>query len=179
MPILLPSPRRASTTGAKPERVKGDVGVISGDGNAATASFGNSSLLAGADMWLNDRLLVGVEGGVTVSSLAVPDRSSDASVDAVHAGLYGGFDLDPLQFSFGASLSGQGAHVARTPKFSGLGQNPRRRYCNADGAIVRRDRLRLPTGRGHRQAVRQPCPHPFDGRLVQRDRRQRGALWAT
>ena len=103
-------------------RVKGDLGVISGDGNAAAASFGDSSLLAGGDMWINDRLLVGVEGGVTVSSLSIPDRSSDASVDAVHAGLYGGLDLNPLQLSFGASLSGQGAHVARTPKFSGFSQ---------------------------------------------------------
>lgn len=103
-------------------QVRGDAGVIFGDGNAAATSFSGGSMLAGGDAWLGDRLLVGVEGGVTVGDAAAPDRSSTASIDTLHAGIYGGADLDPLQLSFGASLSGTGAHVMRTPNFSGFAQ---------------------------------------------------------
>ncbi|HVY43866.1 MAG TPA: autotransporter domain-containing protein [Hyphomicrobiaceae bacterium] len=112
-------------------RVRGDSGVIFGDGNAAATSFNGGSLLAGADSWLSDRLLVGVEGGVTIGDAASADRSSGASIDTLHAGLYGGADLHPLQLSFGASLSGTGAHVTRTPTFSGFAQT-----LSADSATL-------------------------------------------
>ncbi len=101
-------------------RAIGSLGSVDGNGNATAVSTATAGIIAGADGWVTQDLFLGVELGFTQTAIGAPGRSSTASLQTAHLGVYGGASFDNFRARFGGSVSAQGAHVERTPAVTGV-----------------------------------------------------------
>ncbi|WP_425961101.1 autotransporter outer membrane beta-barrel domain-containing protein [Rhizobium nepotum] len=83
----------------------GSWGSIDGDGNAARMKRSTGGFIAGVDGLVTDDWRLGVLAGYSHSSFKVDGRSSSASVDSYHLGVYGGTQWGQLSFRSGLAYS--------------------------------------------------------------------------
>ncbi|WP_175422146.1 autotransporter domain-containing protein [Agrobacterium tumefaciens] len=83
----------------------GSWGSIDSDGNAAKLKRSTGGFIAGVDGLVTDDWRLGVLAGYSHSSFKVDSRSSSASVDSYHLGVYGGTQWGQLSFRSGLAYS--------------------------------------------------------------------------
>jgi outer membrane autotransporter protein len=101
-------------------RVFGSWGHIDGDGNAARLNRSIGGFFVGADMPVGNGWRVGGLAGYSRGSLDVNARSSSATSDNYHLGVYGGNQWGNTGLRLGASYTWQKNDVRRSERFSGF-----------------------------------------------------------
>jgi outer membrane autotransporter protein len=99
----------------------GGIGVLEGNGNAEDTRFSAGNLFVGADAMFNNQWIFGAVAGLGHTGIAVTERSSSATVDNYHLGVYGGGEVENFTVKFGAGVSGHSIDTRRsvtTPGFA-------------------------------------------------------------
>ncbi|MCC8395409.1 autotransporter-associated beta strand repeat-containing protein [Paraburkholderia sp. MMS20-SJTR3] len=99
--------------------VFGGWGHMNGDGNAATLRQNTGGFLMGADALVAQRWRVGALAGYSGTNMNVDDRSSSASSNNYHVGVYGGSQWGALGVRAGAAYTWHSIDTTRSPAFSG------------------------------------------------------------
>ena len=98
----------------------GSVGVLEANGNAARAGFSAGNLFVGADAMFNQDWMFGAMLGFGQTSVSIADRSSTATSNNYHVGVYGGGELDNVTLKFGAAYSQHETSTTRSVTMPGF-----------------------------------------------------------
>jgi autotransporter-associated beta strand protein len=101
----------------------GGLGVLNADGNAARTSYSAGNLFVGADAMFNQNWLFGAMLGYGQTNVSVADRSSSASSDNFHVGVYGGGEVEDFTFKFGAGYTHHDIDTSRTVTMPGFAES--------------------------------------------------------
>ncbi|WP_256702441.1 autotransporter-associated beta strand repeat-containing protein [Burkholderia sp. SRS-W-2-2016] len=99
--------------------VFGGWGHMNGDGNAATLRQNTGGFLMGADALVAQRWRVGALAGYSGTNMNVDDRSSSASSNNYHVGVYGGSQWGALGVRAGAAYTWHSIDTTRSPVLTG------------------------------------------------------------
>ncbi len=100
----------------------GAIGSWDGNGNAATLDRTIGGLLMGGDHAVTETVRIGVLAGYSRSSADVDARSSSATVDSYHLGIYGGSRLGPVTLRGGGAITWNTIDTDRTVAFTGFSE---------------------------------------------------------
>ncbi|MGB3339400.1 MAG: autotransporter domain-containing protein, partial [Devosia sp.] len=100
----------------------GSIGVLEANGNAAASNFGAGNLFVGADAMFNQKWMFGAMVGYGATSTTSTDRSSTATSDNYHVGLYGGGEVEDFTFKFGAGYTQHDIHTTRSVTMPGFAE---------------------------------------------------------
>ncbi|GAA5628163.1 hypothetical protein Brsp05_03459 [Brucella sp. NBRC 12953] len=120
-----------STTGVKPEsatttnlaawgQALGSWGRFNGNDNAAAFDTSTGGFVTGLDTQLGEASRLGLVAGYSHLSMHAKDRSSSASAENWHLGLYGGSQFDALSLRAGAAYSFSALETSRYVGIPGL-----------------------------------------------------------
>ncbi|MFU7529237.1 autotransporter domain-containing protein [Qipengyuania sp. ASV99] len=106
----------------------GSWGNWDADGNTARLDRDIVGAFFGADAALGESARIGVFGGYSHSDFDIEDRSSSASADSYHLGVYGGGRWAGFGLSLGGAIAWHDASTARAVAFSGFSDSAQSRY---------------------------------------------------
>jgi outer membrane autotransporter protein len=101
-------------------KAQGSWGKLKGDNNVASATSDEAGFMFGGDTGIGEAGRIGLMGGYSRSTLNVGDRSSSASSDNYHVGLYGGSRWGDLALRSGLSYSWHDISTSRNVNFPGF-----------------------------------------------------------
>lgn len=101
----------------------GSLGVLQANGNAARTGFSAGNLFVGADAMFNQDWMFGAMLGFGQTTVSVADRSSTATSNSYHVGVYGGGELDNLTLKFGAAYSQHDTSTSRSVTMPGFAES--------------------------------------------------------
>lgn len=104
-------------------RAYGNWGRIGGDGNASRLETSTGGLLIGADAGMAESWRLGLMAGYGRSSFHRDNRTSSASSDNYHLGLYGGTQWDALSLRGGLAHTWHDIETSRSVVIPGLTDN--------------------------------------------------------
>lgn len=101
----------------------GAIGVLQANGNAAQTSYSAGNLFVGADAMFDQNWLFGAMLGYGQTSVSIADRSSSATSDNYHVGVYGGGEVEDFTFKFGAGYTHHDIDTSRTVTMPGFAES--------------------------------------------------------